>query len=189
MPARKLDLEKSPAQSARPTLGQPQEKYRQDAIAAANAALAKKAIEPVLIDLSAAQSYTDYLLVTSAHGTRGVRAIGEHVEKVLAERGVLPLGREGLSEGHWALLDFGDLVVHVFDQNLREFYDLEGMWFDAPRIELVIPPEQRLEAQAFRYGDDLAPDDHDEPDEPSGRGRADSGGAAEHRGTSYGALE
>jgi len=187
LPARKPEPEKSPTQPARSA--QSQEKYRQDAIAAANAALAKKAIEPVLIDLSGAQSYTDYLLVTSAHGSRGVRAIGEHVEKVLAERGVQPLGREGMSEGHWALLDFGDLVVHVFDQNLREFYDLEGMWFDAPRIELAIPPEQRLEAQAFRYGDDLAPDDHDEPDEPSGRGRADSGGAAEHRGTSYGALE
>lgn len=184
MPARKLDLQKSPTQSARPA--QSQEKYRQDAIAAAIAALAKKAIEPVLIDLSGAQSYTDYLLVTSAHGSRGVRAIGEHVEKVLAERGVLPLGREGLSEGHWALLDFGDLVVHVFDQNLREFYDLEGMWFDAPRIELVIPPEQRLDAQAFRYGDDLSPDESEEPAaEPRGRGA----GAAEHRGSSYGALE
>lgn len=153
MPARKLEPEKSPTQSARHA--QPQEKYRQDAIAAANAALAKKAIEPVLIDLSGAQSYTDYLIVTSAHGSRGVRAIGEHVEKVLAERGVQPLGREGMSEGHWALLDFGDLVVHVFDQNLREFYDLEGMWFDAPRLPLEIPAEQRLEAQsAYRYDDE-----------------------------------
>lgn len=159
-----------------------QEKYRQDAIAAANAALAKKAIEPVLIDLSGVQSYTDYLLVTSAHGSRGVRAIGEHVEKVLAERGVHPIGSEGVAEGHWALIDFGDLVVHVFDQNLREFYDLEGMWFDAPRIELAIPPEQRLEAQAFRYGSDLLEEGAAEADEERGR-------TVEHRGSSYGALD
>lgn len=160
----------------------PQEKYRLDAIAAATAAIAKKAIEPVLIDLSGSQSYTDYLLVTSAHGSRGVRAIGEHVEKVLAERGVYPIGSEGIAEGHWALIDFGDLVVHVFEQNLREFYDLEGMWFDAPRIELAIPPEQRLEAQAFRYHDDLL------AEEPEG-GAAEPVRTVEHRGSSYGALD
>lgn len=159
-----------------------QQEYRQDAIAAANAAIAKKAIEPVLIDLSGVQSYTDYLLVTSAHGSRGVRAIGEHVEKVLAERGVYPIGSEGVAEGHWALIDFGDLVVHVFDQNLREFYDLEGMWFDAPRIELAIPPDQRLEAQAFRYGSDLLGEGPEGADQDAAR-------TVEHRGSSFGVLD
>jgi ribosome-associated protein len=166
---------KSPARAARaaeppkpqPDKSQPDkpqpDKYRLDAIAAAAAAIDKKGIEPVLIDLSAAQSYTDYLLVTSAHSSRGVRAIAEHIEKVLTERGVRALGSEGVREGHWALLDFGDLVVHVFEQNLREFYDLEGMWFDAPRIELDIPPELRLVAQASRYGDDLHGEEHEQP--------------------------
>ncbi|WP_158257466.1 ribosome silencing factor [Haliangium sp. UPWRP_2] len=185
MPARKPEPEKTPeVASVRPDkfAKKSQQEYRQDAIAAANAAIAKKAIEPVLIDLSGVQSYTDYLLVTSAHGSRGVRAIGEHVEKVLAERGVYPIGSEGVAEGHWALIDFGDLVVHVFDQNLREFYDLEGMWFDAPRIELAIPPDQRLEAQAFRYGSDLLGEGPEGADQDAAR-------TVEHRGSSFGVLD
>ena len=201
MPARKPQSEKKPpAKTARaktvqvhaqpsepvpaqaPTKGagpaQNQDKYRQDAIAAANAAIAKQAIEPVLIDLSTAHSYTDYLLVTSGQGSRGVSAIAEHVEKALAERGVRSLGSEGVREGHWALLDFGDVVVHVFDHNLREFYDLEGMWFDSPRIELAIPAEQRLAAQTLRY-DDLPPEDGPEA-AVAPRGQRD---------TSYGAQD
>lgn len=133
-------------------------KYEQDAIAAANAAIAKLAIEPVLMDLSQAHSYTDYLLVVSGQGTRGVSAIAEHIKEAMTERGVKLLGSEGLREGNWALLDFGDMVVHVFDQHLREFYDLESMWFDAPRLELVIPPEQRRKAAAARY-DDFSPEE------------------------------
>lgn len=167
MPARSLKPEPKtpPSRSAAKAAAKAApDKYRQDALAAAAAAIAKQGIEPVLIDLSGAQSYTDYLLVTSAHASRGVRAIAEHIEKVLAEKGVKPLGSEGVREGHWALLDFGDLVVHVFEQNLREFYDLEGMWFDAPRIELDIPPALRLVAQASRY-DDLAPE-HGGADHP-----------------------
>lgn len=135
-----------------------QEKYRQDAIAAAEAAIAKLAIEPVLIDLSTSHSYTDYLLVASGQGSRGVSAIAEHIEKTMTERGVRTLGKEGLREGNWALLDFGDVVVHVFDQHLREFYDLESLWFDAPRIELKIPPEQRLLAHSTRY-EDFSPEE------------------------------
>lgn len=160
MPARKPQPEKKPLLKAAPAA---QDKYREDAIAAASAALAKQAIEPVLIDLSAAHCYTDYLLVTSGQGSRGVSAIAEHIQHVLTERGVRTLGSEGVREGHWALLDFGDIVVHVFDHSLREFYDLEGMWFDAPRIELTIPPAQRLEAQTLRY-DDLPPEGEGSPE-------------------------
>ena len=151
----------TPAQPQPPNKQDPQAqlKYRQDAIAAANAAIAKLAIEPVLIDLSESHSYTDYLLVASGQGSRGVSAIAEHIEKVMTERGVRSIGKEGLREGNWALLDFGDFVVHIFDQHLREFYDLESLWFDAPRIELVIPPEQRLAAHTARY-DDFSPEEH-----------------------------
>jgi ribosome-associated protein len=128
--------------------------YLKKALCAAQAAIDKKALGPVLIDLHEAQSYTDYLLVVSAPGPRAVRAIAEHVEQVMAEQGYRSLGIEGVGEGRWALLDYGELVLHVFDQPLREFYDLEGMWFDAPRVELAVPPEQRLpRAEAYDYGD------------------------------------
>ena len=129
--------------------------YRQLALAAANAALDKLAIEPVLIDLSGSQSYTDYLLVASAQSSRGVGRIAEHIEAVMSERGVRTLGKEGLGDGNWALVDFGDVVVHIMDQKLRTFYDLEGLWFDAPRVPLKIPPELLLKNQpGYRLDDE-----------------------------------
>jgi ribosome-associated protein len=128
--------------------------YLKKALCAAQAAIDKKALGPVLIDLHEAQSYTDYLLVASAPGPRAVRAIAEHVQEVMAEHGYRALGIEGVGEGRWALLDYGELVFHVFDQPLREFYDLEGMWFDAPRVELAVPPDQRLpRPDSYDYGD------------------------------------
>ncbi len=157
MPAKSSQTEKKPSTKTART-DKAQQKYRQDAIAAAEAALTKLAIEPVLIDLSEAHSYTDYLLVASGQGSRGVSAIAEHIEKVMAERGVRTLGKEGLREGNWALIDFGDFVVHIFDHHLRGFYDLESLWFDAPRIELNIPPAQRLAAHTARY-DDFSPEE------------------------------
>ena len=133
----------------------PQATYLKKALCAAQAAIDKKALGPVLIDLTDAQSYTDYLLVASAQGPRAVRAIAEHVEKVMAEQGYKAIGIEGVGEGRWALLDYGELVLHVFDQPLREFYDLEGMWFDAPRVPLSVPPEQRLPSpDSYDFGDE-----------------------------------
>lgn len=129
--------------------------FLKKALCAAQAAIDKKALGPVLIDLNAAQSYTDYLLVASGQGPRAVHAIAEHVEQVMAEQGFRALGVEGAREGRWALLDYGEVVCHIFDQPLREFYDLEGMWFDAPRVPLAVPPEQRLPAPGtYDYEDD-----------------------------------
>lgn len=134
---------------ARKTPSTPTEKYLQDALACAQAAIEKKGIEPVLIDLSQTGSYTDYLLVSSAHADRGVRAVAEGIIETMQTRGVKPLGVEGLREGRWALIDFGPLVAHVFLHSLREFYDLEGLWFDTPRVQLQIPKELRLDAQSM----------------------------------------
>lgn len=154
MPAPKLNpVEPDPARPT-PAKARSNDSYAEAALAAAQAAIDKKAIEPVLIDLSQAQSYTDYLLVASASSPRAVKAIAEHVVEVLAERGLRQLGTEGVRDGRWALLDFGDIVVHVFEHPLREFYDLEGMWFDSPRLPLVVPPEQRLLSQSAPLYDD-----------------------------------
>ncbi|MFO0573572.1 MAG: ribosome silencing factor [Polyangia bacterium] len=161
MPAAKLNPVDADTSVTRPSPepAKPRDRYREAALAAAQAAIDKKAIEPVLIDLTQSQSYTDYLLVASANSPRGVKAIAEHVVEVLAEHGLRQLGTEGVRDGRWALLDFGDVVVHVFEHPLREFYDLEGMWFDAPRLPLSVPPEQRLAAQsAHRYDEDDEPE-------------------------------
>ena len=83
----------------------------------------------------------------SGRSDRQVQAVADGVVEAMLADGVKPIGVEGDSQGHWILLDFGDVVVHVFYHPLREFYDLEGLWGDAPRVTLEVPPEARLSAE------------------------------------------
>ena len=105
---------------------------------AALAADSKKADDIVLLDLSGKTDVCDYSLICSAENSRTVDAIVDEVrEKVSANCGVSPLsceGREGLS---WVLVDYGSVVVHVFRPESRDFYRLETLWGDAPRLDLV----------------------------------------------------
>jgi ribosome-associated protein len=112
------------------------------------AALRKKAFDLMLLDVGGISGYADYLLLASGRSTRQAGAIAEGVERALKKAGIKPLGLDGLKEGRWALLDYGDVVVHVFHQPVREFYDLESLWSDAPRVEVaedllegLLPPE------------------------------------------------
>lgn len=100
-------------------------------------ALEKKAYALQLIDLRKLSSLTDYLLVGSGRSDRQVQAIAESIRLGLKEQGVLPLAIEGVESGRWALLDYGDFMVHIFQPTVREFYDLEGLWSEAPRVELA----------------------------------------------------
>jgi ribosome-associated protein len=109
--------------------------------AAIEAALDKKALLPVLLDVSARASYTDFIGVVSGRSDRQVEAISEHVIRTLKARGWHLVGREGNGNGRWTLLDFGDIVLHVFFHPVREFYDIESLWIDAPRVDLKVPPE------------------------------------------------
>lgn len=106
------------------------------AIRVAQAALEKKAEDLVILDLRGLTSYTDFLIICSGRSDRQVQAIAEGIEVSLKQEGVRTLGSEGYTEGQWVLLDFGEVVVHVFYQHLRDFYDLEGLWSDAPRVEV-----------------------------------------------------
>jgi len=116
-------------------------------LVATAAALDKKALEPVLLDVREATSYTDFILIVSGRSDRQVQAIADGILDRVAEEQVRPLGVEGDREGHWTLVDLGDVVVHVFYHPRREFYDLEGLWSDAPRVRLEVPPEARLSAE------------------------------------------
>ena len=100
------------------------------------AALDKKAEKPVLLDVEGIVSYADYFLICSGTSTRQVQAIAEHIEKEGRALGVRPLSVEGKVSGRWVLMDFGAVVVHIFDESVRDFYDLEGLWSDAPRCPL-----------------------------------------------------
>ena len=109
------------------------------------AALDKKALEPVLLDVSQLASYTDFILIVSGRSDRQVQAITEGVVAAFAEVSIRPIGVEGVGAGQWALVDFGNVVVHVFHHPIREFYDLEGLWNDAVMVPLDVPPESRLQ--------------------------------------------
>jgi ribosome-associated protein len=117
-------------------------------MAAVEAALEKKALEPVLIDVTEQGSYTDFILLVSGRSDRHVQAVADAVLETLKKtRGATPIGVEGKRDGHWTLIDFGELIVHVFYHPVREFYDLEGMWIDAPRVAVNVPPESRWQVQ------------------------------------------
>jgi ribosome-associated protein len=109
-------------------------------------ALDKKALEPVLLDVRELCSFCNYQLVVSGRSDRQVDAIADGIAMGLKLDGMRPLGAEGARTGQWSLLDYGDFVVHVFLHSAREHYDLEGLWNDAPRIPLDVPPDARLPA-------------------------------------------
>lgn len=117
---------------------------KQLALLCAAAAQDKKALDMALMDVAVLTGYTDYFLVVSGRSTRQASAIAENVLRVLKKAGRPPIGREGFSEGRWILLDFGEVVVHVFHQPVREFFDLDSLWGDAPRVKLDPQPLEEL---------------------------------------------
>ncbi len=107
------------------------------ALIAAEAAAEKKAEDILAIDVAGLLVVTDYFVICTGRSDRQVRTIADEVEEVLRERADLkPIGREGHEEGRWVLLDFADVVVHVFQPAERDFYRLEKLWGDAPRLDL-----------------------------------------------------
>ena len=116
------------------------------AMRALTLALDKKALEPVLLDVHELCSFCNYQLVVSGRSDRQVDAITDGITAGLKLDGLRPLGAEAARSGQWSLLDYGDFVVHVFLHSAREHYDLEGLWNDAPRVPLEVPPDARLPA-------------------------------------------
>jgi ribosome-associated protein len=107
---------------------------------AAEAALEKKGEEVLLIDLRERSSYADFLVLSSGASDRQLEAIADEVWKALEAEGHRLVGKEGGGAGRWLLLDFGDVVVHVFHQDERGHYDLEGLWADAPQTRVEPRP-------------------------------------------------
>jgi ribosome-associated protein len=104
--------------------------------AALHAASEKKAIEPVVLDLRDIASFTDYFLIVSGQNERQVQAISDEIYEQLKKAGETAARVEGYKTAEWILLDFGDFVVHVFEQKARKFYDLERLWRESKRVEL-----------------------------------------------------
>lgn len=105
------------------------------ALGIASAAMDKKALNIEIIDVRGKVDYADYVIVMSGRSDRQVNAIVRGIEEhVREELGLKCLGVEGLPRGHWALVDYGDVIVHVFHEETRGYYDLEALWIDAARI-------------------------------------------------------
>ena len=99
------------------------------------AALGKKAIGLVILDVRELTSIADVFIVCSGNSNRQVSAIAEYIQVDLKKQGIKPLSVEGIKEGHWVLLDYGHVIIHIFFEPVRNFYDLEGLWVDADKIK------------------------------------------------------
>ena len=99
-----------------------------------SAVLGKKARQVVMLDVKALTTVAETFIICSARSNRQVTAIAEFISKYLKKQGKKALNIEGRNEGHWVLMDYGDVIIHIFLEPLRSFYDLEGLWVDARRI-------------------------------------------------------
>ncbi|WP_447977606.1 ribosome silencing factor [Candidatus Nitrospira bockiana] len=122
-------------------------------MAIAQASLDKKADDVLVLHVAPLTSIADYLVLCSADSDRQVRAVADHVEKMLSDHKIRPLSVEGLSTSQWVVLDYADVVVHVFRTDVRQHYALEKLWSDAKslripseRVALITPPAVRKRA-------------------------------------------
>jgi len=110
---------------------------------AVDAAAEKKGADLAILDVGDVLSIIDLFVLVSASNARQVRTIVDEVEKALAEHdGSKPISIEGLADASWVLLDYGDIVVHVFLDETRAYYDLDRLWGDVPRLEIEVPVPQ-----------------------------------------------
>jgi ribosome-associated protein len=103
------------------------------------AALEKKACDLVALKVRELTSIADYFIICSGRSDRQVQSIAQGIEESSGQAGISSLSIEGAGRGHWVLMDFADVIVHIFYEPVRQFYDLDGLWSEAPRVELPEP--------------------------------------------------
>src|SRR5262249_32826857 len=121
-------------------------KGRDIAVFAARTADEKKGTDILIYDLRELTDITDYFVIATAHSKAQIRAILESIARALKNVGVKKIGQEGNESGRWVLLDYGDCVIHIFSPDLRDYYALESMWGDAPKIDWAAEPAVVLPA-------------------------------------------
>jgi ribosome-associated protein len=117
---------------------------QEKALLMARIAMQKKPQDPVLLDVESSSSFTHFFLILSGTSTRQTQALASHLQETLGKMGIRPQGIEGQETGQWILMDYDEVVVHIFYESIRGFYDLEGLWIEAPRIPL---PEEALQGK------------------------------------------
>lgn len=101
-----------------------------------NAALDKKAKNLTILKVKEQSSFTDYFIICSGTSDRQVKGIAASIEETLKKSGIQPLGIEGENTGNWILMDYGDVIIHIFYEPTREFYDIERLWSDVPSMSV-----------------------------------------------------
>jgi ribosome-associated protein len=96
----------------------------------------KKAVDTVILELKELSTIADYFVICSGDNTAQIKAIAESIDEYFSKKKVFPRGKEGLDFARWVLIDYGDIVIHIFNQETRGYYDLEKFWIDAPRIDI-----------------------------------------------------
>lgn len=117
-------------------------------------ALSRKAIGLVALDVRELTSLADVFIICSGRSNRQVTAIAEFIKTEMKKHGKMPLSTDGIKEGQWALIDYGDVIIHVFHEPVREYYDLESLWIDAKKIKKDLITEL-TEKKALQEGSDL----------------------------------
>jgi ribosome-associated protein len=119
---------------------------REIAIAVAVAGIDKKAVGLEILDVAGKVDYADFLVLMTGRSDRQVSALAQGIEEALGKKGRKPLSVEGMQQATWILMDYGDVVVHVFQDDARSLYDIEGLWLDVRRIPIPIPEGIRGDA-------------------------------------------
>jgi ribosome-associated protein len=131
-PRKKTPAKAAPARSR--SASKDKDVARPVAVAVANAALEHKALNVQIIDVRGKVDYSDYVVIMSGRSDRQVSALARNIEETLDTRGMRCFGVEGLPHAAWLLMDYGDVIVHIFHEDMRGYYDLETLWMDAARV-------------------------------------------------------
>jgi ribosome-associated protein len=99
-------------------------------------AVEKKGKDLKVLDLRKFQTFTDYFLLVSGTSNKHVQAIADSIKEECKKANIPFFGEEGYNQAKWVLLDYGDFIVHIFDEEVREYYDIEGLWLDAEKIDI-----------------------------------------------------
>jgi ribosome-associated protein len=114
----------------------PLRNIKQRAVKAAELAIDKKARDTVILELKDLSSIADYFVICSGENPAQIKAIAEAIDEYFSKKKIFPIGREGLTFARWVLIDYGDIVIHIFNDETRAYYALEKFWMDAPRLEV-----------------------------------------------------
>jgi ribosome-associated protein len=122
---------------------------RSRALLCINASLEKKAKDLVILNVKEISAFADYFLICSGTSDRQLKAIAAAIQENLKNAGIMPLGIEGEAAGQWILMDYDDVIIHIFIETVRTFYDLERLWSEAPRMAV---PDETVSIKALTKG-------------------------------------